>query len=619
MWRLLIIPAFFWTVCLPLSAQNHVKNGSFNEYTKCPRGFGVGLPETLKYWRWPKVSSGNPEYSSDAYHECNPNENPRKTSFGGQAPISGKGTIGMKPWYDYNESREYAVGEIRPLRTGHRYQCGFFVSLGDDMQYAVGSMGMVIDSLLFERPWNMQQEHALSFLRYTVENPVNQLLTDTVGWTEIKGNYTAHGKEKYLLIGNIREDAFSNIKRICDYSCTRDASYYFVDSVYIIPIADTVFLRGDTTICRGDTATLWSAFSVTTHWALAQSPGVYFSHSDTVKLSPQKTTSYWLYGNTDSVFFTIHVADPEPPVIQGLDSICLGDTATWTIDAPYSQIYWMGNTVHSPSFRAGHPALYVAVTANICGSHTLLKRLHVDVPPQPLVLPAPVPPSCRGEVIQLSGFGNGYLRWHDGSTLEHLFTTDTAAVLYLSNACGAASLPVELPRHPLRADFALERNSGVAPFVVAAFNQSVGANAYTWLLDGKEVSQQADYADRNTNYGEHLLALAAQDAHGCRDTASRMFSVLRPDNLPPALCDFMLSPNPVRKEVTLSALNNDKQVKEIKIFDQHGRMIWQQNVEHIAENPFYYLLFTGDIAAGTYLIGLYCTDEHVLHKMVVVK
>jgi hypothetical protein len=42
-------------------------------------------------------------------------------------------------------------------------------------------------------------------------------------------------------------------------------------------------------------------------------------------------------------------------------------------------------------------------------------------------------------------------------------------------------------------------------------------------------------------------------------------------------------------------------------------------VDHIAENPFYYLLFTGDIAAGTYLIGLYCTDEHVLHKMVVVK
>lgn len=75
--------------------------------------------------------------------------------------------------------------------------------------------------------------------------------------------------------------------------------------------------------------------------------------------------------------------------------------------------------------------------------------------------------------------------------------------------------------------------------------------------------------------------------------------------------------NPAQDHFVITALNNDKQVRELKIFNELGQIVFQQNVEHWKENPFYFEHFFTNLPSGNYLIGLYCESETKFRKLVV--
>ncbi|MCB0481523.1 MAG: hypothetical protein KDC83_08825, partial [Flavobacteriales bacterium] len=110
-------------------------------------------------------------------------------------------------------------------------------------------------------------------------------------------------------------------------------------------------------------------------------------------------------------------------------------------------------------------------------------------------------------------------------------------------------------------------------------------------------------------------------------TAIQEIDVLKNKNLPPRLCDFEIRPNPViqsnntqpTQPFFVLAQNNDNQVREIKIFNSVGGLVYQTDVSHWKEDPFFWQSpeVNLHLASGTYLLGLYCESETVFKRLVV--
>lgn len=66
----------------------------------------------------------------------------------------------------------------------------------------------------------------------SIDNP--SILSDTVGWVEISGDYIASGCEKFLVIGNFKHQQETDFL----YSDTLIESYYYIDNVSLSLISN---------------------------------------------------------------------------------------------------------------------------------------------------------------------------------------------------------------------------------------------------------------------------------------------------------------------------------------------------------------------------------------------
>src|SRR3972149_1459638 len=85
------------------------------------------------------------------------------------------------------------------------------------------------------------------------------IITDIKNWTLISGEYIAVGGEKYLTIGNFRNDANTQRDTINPNAPWWNSAYYYIDdvSVYCVDSGYTTATAGkDTIICKGDSVML---------------------------------------------------------------------------------------------------------------------------------------------------------------------------------------------------------------------------------------------------------------------------------------------------------------------------------------------------------------------------
>ena len=245
-------------------------------------------------------------------------------------------------------------------------------------------------------------------------------------------------------------------------------------------------------------------------------------------------------------------------------------------------------------------------------------------PSTPVCIPSPI--------VLLSAASGGVLTylWSTGDSSEKITVTNPGTYsLTVTNHCGMVSNSIAAPFVDLKADFVLDKTEGEAPLVVIAQNTSVGAQSFSWYLDGDPLSniKQPTSNIQLAKYGKHTLTLIAKNGH-CSDTTAQEIEVLKNKNLPPRLCDFEIRPNPILtgssndamgQQFFILAQNNDKQVREIKIMNTSGAVIYQTDVSHWKENPFFWQSpeVNLSLASGTYLVGLVCENETVFKRLVV--
>ena len=229
-------------ICLFLfknnTSQNLIRNGSFENISP-PQNWNNWSGEFITFSQTPSqriLLDWDEEYSSDLFTtSC--------THTWSGVPVNVKGYCQPKNGSSYvgfmlfgngltNDGKEYIYQQLTsPLQSGKIYCLSFFVSRADRKEYAIENIGVYFSN-------NVQTIGSIGYINKTPQ-VVNQsgLITDTIGWTEIQGCFTAIGGEQYITIGNFNSDANTN----SFYAGTNNPipsnpeySYYYIDDITLI-------------------------------------------------------------------------------------------------------------------------------------------------------------------------------------------------------------------------------------------------------------------------------------------------------------------------------------------------------------------------------------------------
>ena len=156
-----------------------------------------------------------------------------KNRFGDIYAKDGSNVVGFEAVYNNSETKEYIYQQLSsPLQAGKIYCLSFYVSRADRISYAVKSIGAYFSNTVL----------STGSLGYISANPqvVNQsgFITDTIGWTQIQGCFTANGGEEFITIGNFNSNANTDTLKIQPVNAlstsTVDIAYYYIDDITLI-------------------------------------------------------------------------------------------------------------------------------------------------------------------------------------------------------------------------------------------------------------------------------------------------------------------------------------------------------------------------------------------------
>src|ERR1043165_7919647 len=232
----LILSFLFFT--LLTRAQNLVPNYSFELYSSCPNN-GDQLNYAIP---WYSPTTATPDY----FNTCG--------SGGYGAPLNIWGYQNAKTGNGYGQIavygsittsiREYLqIALSDTLVQGKLYCISFYVSQAGISYYSAHNPIAIteIGLLLSNTAVSSSNDQPLPYTPQIV-SPVGTFITDTVQWVEISGLYTALGGEKYLTIGNFKDDASTDTVFIAN-SGINPQGYYYVDDVSIIDCDSLVGLN----------------------------------------------------------------------------------------------------------------------------------------------------------------------------------------------------------------------------------------------------------------------------------------------------------------------------------------------------------------------------------------
>jgi OOP family OmpA-OmpF porin len=183
------------SVCLGANAQNLVPNPSFSYPNDCESN---SLPANA-LCPWFVTAS-----TLDFYHPCFPSVQSVPFSIGGgEAPFNGEGYVGLYTFSVPPIYREFVSVELTaPLVEQVGCHVTFYLSRMDSSWYATKEIGRLFSENVPESNFNF-----LLSQQPQVKHEGDTFLTNSDGWTKIEGSFIAAGGERYLTIGNFKNDS----------------------------------------------------------------------------------------------------------------------------------------------------------------------------------------------------------------------------------------------------------------------------------------------------------------------------------------------------------------------------------------------------------------------------
>jgi hypothetical protein len=235
---------------LSQSIGNYVNNGSFEERYDCNM---PGHLTKAKYWM------GIDSISCAGYFSSCPGLNTVPLNgFTYQWPKHGDSYIHatyfcVPPTCSPHSNRCYQRNRLKQnLQSGKAYCVKFYVNISNNSTYGMDGFGAYfgdnsIDTIT--KPYI-----PLTYLTPQVQNPNNNIITDTLNWTLITGTFVASGHEKFMLIGNFKSDAATNSVLINPTYSPAIATDVCIDDVSCIELDLPAYAGPDRSIIPGDSA-----------------------------------------------------------------------------------------------------------------------------------------------------------------------------------------------------------------------------------------------------------------------------------------------------------------------------------------------------------------------------
>lgn len=208
--------------------QNLVPNGNFESFSSCPTTSG----EILLAVPWLETNyCGN---YSDYYNVCASRAElgvPNNVN-GYQFAHSGSGYSGLLVYlkYDYREYIEAPL--IDSLKANTCYHFEMYICLSNKSNYTIKDIGAYFSDTVITKipgcnnlPFNPQVLNTTEFI------------SDTLNWTLISGDFVAAGGEQFLIIGNFKNDANTQILSFDTLKFKQ--SYIYIDDVSLTLCSST--------------------------------------------------------------------------------------------------------------------------------------------------------------------------------------------------------------------------------------------------------------------------------------------------------------------------------------------------------------------------------------------
>ncbi|MDB4292957.1 OmpA family protein [Maribacter sp.] len=210
-------------------SQNLVQNPSFESYANCPQGLG-NLADDVDYWSTPTLGS------TDYFNGCSIAMGTPENFNGKQPADFGEGYAGLY-LYAPDDYREYLQAELsRTLVAGKTYQVSFYISLAERSDFAVKEFGLLFTNnkiaIKTRKEFSKKLWYTIADNDYHyMEIGYTNFYSDTKDWLLVHTEFVAKGTEKYLILGN-----FKNNKRTRLFRTKRTAkqgAYYYLDEVIL--------------------------------------------------------------------------------------------------------------------------------------------------------------------------------------------------------------------------------------------------------------------------------------------------------------------------------------------------------------------------------------------------
>lgn len=424
--NILLIISFLFSVAA--YGQNLVPNGSFENYSTLPNGYG----QYFKSTGWSNVNgvqTGPPYASPDYFHTAGSVGN----YFGQIAPNTGDAQMGFYPYLaSLGDAREYLMINLSsPLVVGQSYILEFYLTNGTNGAYtahtdnigahmSVGPLTQMVDEVINVVP------------QYEIPGIVDH---DNY-WQYYSYSFVATTAADHLTFGNFEYNANTTV-------ISGTSSYIFIDDVSITPVTNTggLIVSADTTICLGETADLNASNSSTYEWVDSSNPSVTLSTDSTLSVSPTTTTTYLVYGDYDTVSCTVNINLP-PTINLGVDTtLCDGDMITLDATTSSATYLWQDNSTGATYQVSSAGTYYVDVTVNGCSSSDTLVVSYISAPSVDLGSDTTI---CEGDAITLDAniAGGAYL-WNDGQTTPTI-NVDASGTYSVNVTIGSCSSSDEI-------------------------------------------------------------------------------------------------------------------------------------------------------------------------------
>ncbi|HNW72616.1 MAG: T9SS type A sorting domain-containing protein [Bacteroidales bacterium] len=378
--------------------------------------------------------------------------------------------------------------------------------------------------------------------------------------------------------------------------------------------------------------------------------------------SPLTTTMYHITvtdngGNnaTDSVLLTVNSAPATPGPIVGIQTICSGDTADYSINAvpdadtyswtvPADAIILSGQNTISISVKWGTATGDVSVLAgNECGT-SLQSVLPVTVllPPNPLNPVSGPDIMCvnttatfstsitdYGEIFQWTVPSDAAITSGQGTnSIEVLWGSTAGNVeVFVYNDCGdspVVSKSVGVNTAPEPAGIIMGKDTvcqgqGDYDYIVP---QIAGATSYVWTLpEGATITSGAGTNEVVLSFSSTALSgnLSVKGSNECGDGVESVLFVqvnncagIYSNTLKSAVSIF---PNPVNGMLTIKINGNESRLV-LTLTDAAGKQIYSEILDNIG-NSFVKKLNMSGLSNGTYLLRLSNGSGSYLEKIIV--